>query len=380
MDKIILCLTGGTTGGHFFPLLNVAKEFKKIMEEKRWDYEIFYLGAEPFDRELMQKYDIQIITIPSAKIRRYFDLRNFLDIFKFPMGFLKALWILYLKMPNVIFSKGGYGTLEVVLAGWFLRIPILIHESDAIPGRSNRIAGFFATRIAVSFEKAKKYFSKKKTALIGHPIDPDFDSINPDEEIFKKFNLETDKPIILVLGGSQGAMKINEVIIFSLDKLLMFSQVIHQLGKSLFKEYKQIAEGFILEKVPVRIKYYHPIDFIEHNDLIKLLKISDLVISRAGAGAIFEIAAAGVPSILIPLRKDVAGKHQIENAYEYAHTGAAVVIEEPNFTPDILSSVVHKILNDKATLEFMKKSALEFAKKEATKIIAEELSFLAIKE
>ncbi len=380
MEKIILCLTGGTTGGHFFPLLNVAREFKKIMEEKRWDYEIFYLGAIPFDKELMEKYDIQVITIPAGKLRRYFDIRNFLDIFKFPFGFLKALWVLYIKMPNVIFSKGGYGTLEVILAGWLLRIPILIHESDTIPGRSNRIAGFFANRIAVSFEKTKRYFNKKKTALIGHPIDPDFDNINADKEIFQKFNLEEGKPIILVLGGSQGAMKINEVVIYSLHKLLMFSQVIHQLGKSMFKEYKQIADGFILEKVPVRRKYYHPVDFIDHEDLIKLLKIADLIVSRAGAGTIFEIAAAGAPSILIPLKEDVAGRHQIENAYEYAHTGAAVVIEEPNFTPDIFSSVVHKILNDKATLEFMKKSALEFAKKEATKIIAEELTFLAVKE
>jgi len=380
MDKIILCLTGGTTGGHFFPLLSVAKEFKRIMEEKRWDYEIFYLGAEPFDKELMERNNIQVITIPAGKIRRYFDIRNIFDIFKFPFGFLKALWILYVKMPNVIFSKGGYGTLEVVLAGWLLRIPILIHESDAIAGRSNKIAGIFATRVAVSFEKAKKYFNKRKTALVGHPIDPDFDNINPDEEIYKKFNLEKDKFIILVLGGSQGAMKINDIVIYSLDKLLMFSQVIHQLGKHMFKEYKQIADGFILEKVPVRRKYYHPVDFIEHKDLIKLLKISDLVISRAGAGTIFEIAASGAPSILIPLRENVAGRHQIENAYEYAHTGAAIVIEEPNFTPDILSSVVRKILNDKATLEFMRKSALEFAKKEAAKIIAEELVFLSVKE
>jgi len=380
MDKIILCLTGGTTGGHFFPLLNVAKEFKKIMEEKRWEYEIFYLGAEPFDKELMEKNDIQIITIPCGKLRRYFDIKNFVDIFKFPFGFLKALCILFIKMPNVIFSKGGYGTLEVILAGWILRIPILIHESDAVPGRSNRIADFFANRVAISFEKAKKYFNKKKTAVIGHPIDPDFDNILPDEEIFTKFNLEKDKPIILVLGGSQGSLKINEVVIYSLDKLLMFSQVVHQLGKNLYKEYKQIAEGFILENVPVRRKYYHPIDFIDHQDLIKLLKISDLVVSRAGAGAIFEIATAGVPSILIPLPKEVGGLHQIENAYEYAHTGAAAVIEEPNFTPDIFSAVVHKILNDKATLEFMKKSALEFSKKEAAKIIAEELTFLSIKE
>ncbi len=380
MEKIILCLTGGATGGHLYPLVNVSKVFKSIMEEKRWSYEIFYLGAKPFDEDILKINGIDVFTIPSAKIRRYFDFRNILDIFKFPFGFLKAFWILYIKMPNVIFSKGGYGSLEVVLAAWILRIPILIHESDTIPGRSNRIAGLFATRIAISFEKAKKYFNSKKTALVGHPIDPDFDEIKPDEEIYRKFNLEKNMKTILILGGSQGAMKINDVVIFSLDKLLNLGQVVHQIGKNMIKEYEQIARGFILENIPTKKNYYHPVDFIDHLDLIKLLKISDIVISRAGAGAIFEIAAAGVPSILIPIRENVVGRHQIENAYEYAHTGAAVVIEEQNFTPDIFSSVLKRILNDKETLEFMKKSALEFSKKDAAKLIAEELVFLSVKE
>ncbi len=380
MEKIIICLTGGGTGGHLFPLINVAKFLKKEISLKGWDYEIFYLGAEPFNRESLVKEGINIITIPSAKLRRYFDIRNFIDIFKFPFGFLKSLWVLFLKMPNVVFSKGGYGSLEVVLAAWILRIPVIIHESDSIPGLSNRIAGKFATKIALNFQKAKKYFNPKKTAIIGQPLHPDFEKIIPTDKDYERYKLDKNLPTILVLGGSQGSAKINEVVILSLDKLLKIAQIIHILGPKLYKEDKKVAEGFILENVPVRKHLYHPLDFVEQEELIKLMKMATLIISRAGAGAIFEIAAAGKPSILIPIPENVVGRHQIENAYEYSNTGAAVVIEERNFTPSIFSSVVTRILNDKELLERMAKYAEEFAKKEATEILARELMLFFLEE
>lgn len=380
MEKVVVCLTGGGTGGHLFPLVNVVKALKREFEIKGWDYDFFYLGAEPFRREILEKEGIKIIIIPSAKWRRYFDFRNFLDIFKFPFGFLKSLFVLFVKMPNFVFSKGGFGTLEVVLSAWLLRIPIVIHESDSIPGISNRIAGKFASKIAVNFEKAKKYFNPKKTALIGQPLDPDFDEIMPTDEDYKKWNIDKNLPLILIVGGSQGSLKINETVIFSLDKLLRLGQVVHQLGSKLFKEYSQIAYGFILENVPVRKQYYHPLPFIEHQDLIKLLKMSTLIVSRAGAGAIFEIAAAGKPSILIPLPETTGGRHQIENAYEYSQAGASIVIEEKNFTPPIFSSVVQKVMRDEKLREDMGRYALEFSKKEATQVLVSELIFLVSEE
>ncbi len=380
MEEVRICLTGGGTGGHLFPLINVAKALKKEFEIKGWDYEFFYLGAKPFMEEILEKEGIQVIIIPSAKWRRYFDIKNFLDILKFPFGFLKALFVLFIKMPNFVFSKGGYGTLEVVLAAWFLRIPVIIHESDSIPGISNKIAGKFAKRVAVNFQKAMKYFNPKKTALIGQPLDPDFDEIYPSEEDYKKWNLDKNLPLILVLGGSQGSLKINETIIFSLDTLLKLGQVVHQLGPKLYREYSQIASGFILENIPTKKIYYHPVDFIEHQDLIKLLKMSTLIIARAGAGTIFEIAAVGKPSILIPLPETTGGRHQIENAYEYSQAGACIVIEEKNFTPPIFSSVVKKVMHDEKLREEMSKHALEFSKKDATKILATELMLLISEE
>jgi UDP-N-acetylglucosamine--N-acetylmuramyl-(pentapeptide) pyrophosphoryl-undecaprenol N-acetylglucosamine transferase len=379
MEKIRLCLTGGTTGGHFFPLIFIAKQFKEEMIKRNWNYEIFYLGAPPFDKELMSREGIEVYQIPAGKIRRYFHLMNFIDIFKFPIGLMVALIRLYLLMPNVIFSKGGFGSLEVVIAGWLLRIPIIIHESDSVPGRSNRLAGKFATLIAVNFEEAKKFFNPKKTALIGQPLIPNFDEINVTHEDYLKFNLNPQEKIILVLGGSQGSQKINEVVIFSLNKLLKVAHVVHQLGRTMFNEYSQIADGYILENVPARKKYYHPVDFLDNYDLIKLMKMADLVIARAGAGTIFELAACGVPSILIPLRKEVGGEHQIKNAYAYADSGAAIVIEEKNFFPDLLSTIVIKTLNDDKLLKEMRENALSFARKEATEKIVKEILFLITK-
>lgn len=376
MEKIRLCLTGGTTGGHFFPLIFVARKFKQEMIKRNWPYEIFYLGAPPFDEKIMENENIKVFKIPAGKLRRYFHIMNFFDIFKFPIGFIISLFRLYFLMPNVIFSKGGFGSLEVVLAGWLLRIPIIIHESDTIPGRSNIIAGKFANLIGVNFEESKKYFDSKKTAIIGQPLNPDFDDIKMTSEDYLKFKLDPKEKIILVLGGSQGSQKINDVIIFSLDKLLKIAQVVHILGKEMFDNYSKIADGFILENIPVRKNYYHPIEFLDNHDLIKLMKISDLVISRAGAGTIFELAACGTPSILIPLKKEVGGDHQIKNAYRYADAGASIVIEEKNFFPDLLVTIIMKIFNEPQTIKDMRENALNFSKKDATQKIVNEIIIL----
>ena len=379
MEELRVCLTGGSTGGHFFPLLAVAKLLKRECASRKINLRLIYIGAPPFKENLFEQEGIEVYLIPAGKVRRYFDWRNFIDLFKFPLGLLKTFWLVYRFMPDVVFSKGGYGSLEVVVSAWFFRIPILIHESDSIPGRSNRLAGKFATKIAISFSKSKKYFDRRKTALIGQPLDPDFDDLQPTDKDYEKFSLEKDKPIILVIGGSQGSLRINEIVIESLDVLLHLGQVVHQLGEKLYYEYKQIADGYILENVPVRKKYYHPLGLIEHQDLIKLMKMSTVIISRAGAGSIFEISACGKPSILIPIREEVSGRHQIENAYEYAETGAAMVIEEPNLTKGILTSLIQKLLTEPETRKIMSQSALEFSKKEATKYLVQELLFLALK-
>ncbi|MEK7673898.1 MAG: UDP-N-acetylglucosamine--N-acetylmuramyl-(pentapeptide) pyrophosphoryl-undecaprenol N-acetylglucosamine transferase [Patescibacteria group bacterium] len=379
-EPIRIAITGGASGGHLFPLISVTKAIKKEAEQKNWNIEIFYVGAPVFKKEILEEENISYYPLASSKIRRYFDPRNLIDILKFPLGIFQALKILYKFMPDAIFSKGGPGSLQVVFASWLLKIPILIHESDSIPGRTNLKSARFATKIAVSFEQAKKYFPKNKTALIGNPIDPDFDRLEPTNGDYENLKLDKDRKIILIQGGSQGAQKINDVIIESVPQILKMAQVVHQVGEKNFQETRLTAEGFILEETPTKKSDYHAYGFIPHNNLIIIMKMADLIISRAGGGAIFEIAAAGKPSILVPLPEEVAGRHQIENAYEYANTGACSVIEQPNFTTHILNSVIKKILEDNETQKSMSESAKQFAKPQAAQMIAKEIIYLITKE
>ncbi|MCL5257616.1 MAG: UDP-N-acetylglucosamine--N-acetylmuramyl-(pentapeptide) pyrophosphoryl-undecaprenol N-acetylglucosamine transferase [Patescibacteria group bacterium] len=377
MPKTIICVTGGSTGGHFFPLLTVSQALFEEARQTGQALEVFYLGGQPLEPKTLLQNNIAVSIIASAKWRGYFDPRNIVDILKFPLSLIQAFWAIYKTMPDAIFSKGGPGSLPVVIAGWFFRVPILIHESDSIPGKSNLIAAKFAKKIAVAFNRAKKYFPAAKTALVGQPIDLDFNQIEPDQTTFIKFGLDRTRPIILIIGGSQGSQKINDVALESLAELLNLSQIIHQTGRKNFEDARLIAQGYILENLPTKKSDYHPLAFIDHRDLIELIKMSDIIISRAGSSSIFEIAAAGKPSILVPLPETTSNRHQIENAYDFAETGAAVVIEQPNFNKNILVAMVKSLLVDIETKKSMSVAALKFAKLQAANLIAKELILLS---
>jgi UDP-N-acetylglucosamine--N-acetylmuramyl-(pentapeptide) pyrophosphoryl-undecaprenol N-acetylglucosamine transferase len=377
IEKIRICLTGGSTGGHLIPLILVTRFLKEKAKETRDEVEFFYLGPEPIKREILEKEGIKIYILPEIKLRKYFSLENFLDFLKSPFVFLKILWILFWRMPNVIFSKGGPTSFLVVLAGWFLRIPILIHESDSIPGLANKLSSRFATRIAVSFVETKKFFPEKKTAFTGHPVDTLIFSQPIFEEDYKRFKLNPEEKITVVLGGSQGSKFINDLILDSLDSLLKITQIVHITGEKNFAEVYETAKGLIMKKVPMREKNYHAYPFLNPEDLALLLKLSNLVISRAGAGSIFEIAMAGVPSILIPIRKEVAGDHQIKNAYIYSQHGACIVLEENNATPSLLLTSIRRIFENPEVENNMRKNAKSFAKPEALQLIGQEIWHLA---
>jgi len=375
-EPLRIALTGGATGGHLFPLLAVATVLRREAETRHRQLELTYVGVPPFHRETLERSGVATYPIAATKLRRYLAVANFIDLLKFPLGLLQSLIILYRLMPDVLLSKGGPGSVQVVVAAWFFRIPILVHETDSIPGRANLISARLATRIGVSFEAAKEYFPAAKVALIGNPIDPDFDRITPQAEDYDNLKLDRQRPIVLVVGGSQGAQRINEVIVEAIPQLLPLAQVVHQIGEQRFQETRLEAEGFILEQVPAKKHDYHPFGFIPHEHLVLLLKMADLIISRAG-GSIFEIAAAGKASILVPLSAAVVGRHQIENAYAYANTGACTVIEEANLTSHILTSIVQKVLTDTNGREQMAVAARAFAKPAAAETVARELLYLA---
>jgi len=380
MEEIRICFTGGATGGHFYPLLFTLRELKKIAQERNLNLKYFYVGVEPLDRRALEEEGVKIYILPSFKIRRYFSFENFIDIFlKMPLAFFLSFFYLFKIMPDVLFSKGGTSAFPPVLISWLFRIPILIHDSDSIPGWTNKVSAKFASKIALAFEETKRFFRNKEVLIVGQPIDERIIYTPLSQEDYERFGLSPKEYLILVLGGAQGSQFLNDLIIECLPELLKFSQVVHLTGKKFFQEAYSFALGKIRTTIPLREKNYKAFPFLKNEDLLILMKLSDLIISRAGSGTIFEIAALGKPSILIPLAEEVVGKHQKENAFLYSKTGAAYFLEEKNAQPNLLLFYIKEVLTKEEIKEKMKKAALKFYKPGAEKKIAEELIFLALK-
>lgn len=334
-----IVLTGGGTGGHLFPLVAVAN---KVKEKIGPDAEFLYIGSgAEMEKNIMKQEGIPVKFVLSGKMRRYFSFENFLDFFKVPCGFFQSLWILLKFMPDAIFSKGGYVAVPVVLAAWVYRIPILIHESDSIPGISNQFLSRFANRIAVAYPSAEEYFPKDKTALTGNPVR--FQVTDGDPVMMRtQLGFTSARKTLLVLGGSQGSRVINEAIVKILPQLLHSYQVIHQTGEGNFN---QVVSEAALQGIKVGRDGYFATTFMNANQLRDAFALCDLVISRAGATFIAEIAANEKPAILIPLGSS-ANDHQRMNAFALAKIGAAFVLEESNLGQHLLLEKIEKILND----------------------------------
>ncbi len=375
-EEVRICLTGGTTGGHLFPLIFVAREVKKIAEQRNLPLKIFYLGSKPFKEEILKEEGIEVYLIPEVKLRKYFTFKNFVDFLKLPFNFFLAFYYLFKFLPNVIFSKGGPGSLGVVISGFILGIPVIIHDSDSIPGLTNRFSSFFAKKIYLAFESAQKYFPLEKTKVVGQPIDQYLIKEPITLKDYERYGLDPYRKVILVLGGSQGSQFLNDLIVSILPELLNLAQVVHQTGEKNFKETYIYAQGILAQKNKEKIKDYHPFSFLPHDETIYLMKMADLIITRAGSSTIFEISALGKPSILIPIEKRIAGMHQIMNARIYQKYGACIVLEEENAKPHLLLSTIREILTNPSLIENLEKGAKKFAKVDSAKIIAEELIIL----
>jgi UDP-N-acetylglucosamine--N-acetylmuramyl-(pentapeptide) pyrophosphoryl-undecaprenol N-acetylglucosamine transferase len=363
-----IVFTGGGTGGHIFPIIAISREIRRLHLGE--DLKLFYYGPKDnFSSTVLSQEGIKIKIIPGGKIRRYGGLvtrfSNFVDIFfKIPWGIFRAFISLFFLSPDVIFSKGGYGSFPTVIAGWLLRTPIFLHESDISPGLANRILGRFALEVFTSFPRTE-YFSPRKMTLIGNPIRRELleGSKEEAEELLK---LTGEKPVILVFGGSQGAQKINETLFSILPEFLSHFEIIHQCGSKNFEEAKQLIRAITNPEIR---RYYHLYPFLKESELRQAYQATDIIVSRAGSGSIFEIAALGKPSILVPISGS-AQNHQQKNAYAYAANGASFVIEEANLTPRFFLEKLRFLAYSPDALENMSKKALEFSKPRAAQIIA----------
>lgn len=365
-----IVFAGGGTGGHFYPIIAIAEEVILLAEQEHLaGLELYYASDEPYDKELLARTQLSFIPITAGKMRTYFSIKNFVDLFKTLYGCFLATVRLAVLYPDVVFGKGGYASFPTLFAARLLRIPVVIHESDIVPGRVNLWIGKYATKIALSYPEAEKYFAHKdRIALTGQPIRRSLREV-PEEDPYAELALDASIPVILVIGGSQGAGRINENLIDIMSRLVLEYQVIHQTGEGNY-EWMQKRAGEVLTGNMYAARY-HPFPYLSSKQLGLAAKAATLVISRAGSG-IFEIALWRKPAILIPL-PIAHHDHQRENAYSYARTGAATIIEEQNLKPELFLSVIHAIMGDETKRAAMIAGAQQFAKTDAAEKIAQVL-------
>lgn len=377
-------LTGGGTGGHVYPLLAVVDAFSsQTVEDARGmkqdlDIAVSYAGpAGPFDREFKER-QIRTYRIASSKFRRYLSVQNVIDVPKFVWSVLQALVVVYRVMPDVVFSKGGPGALAVVLAARFYFVPVIIHESDAVPGLTNRLSARFAKRIAVAFEDAKRFFPERKTAVTGNPIRSEFlANLIPSSAAKAGFRFDPRVPALLVLGGSQGAATLNDFVCDNLKVLLADFQVIHQAGERNVASVREVTRTLLAELGPDVAARYRLEGTFDVRSLALAFSAADVVVSRSGSG-IFEIAAAGKPAFLVPLEGSANG-HQKEDALAYAKAGAAVVFEGQNFTVHVVLMKLKELLGDRNAYDAMASAAKRFARTDAASLVAEEVVKLGLR-
>lgn len=372
-----ILFTGGGTGGHFYPVIAVAEALHdRVVERRIITPELYFMAPDAYNERALFDNDLKFIPVTSGKVRRYFSLLNITDAFKTLFGCIKAVFKVYSIYPDVVFGKGGYASFPALFAAKLLRIPVVIHESDSHPGRVNAWAGKFARKIAISYPTAAQYFGKKnqdKIAYTGNPIRPEI-AIPLTNGAHEFLKLEAKTPVVFILGGSQGATAINDVIIEALPDLLNRYQIIHQTGRANLEEI-QSTSGVILKDHPYKYRY-HPFDYLNELAMRMASGVSDIIVSRAGS-SIFEIAAWGIPSIIIPLPTSVS-HDQTTNALAYARTGAASVIEESNLHAHILASEIDRIYNSPEIKETMRTKAKAFSRLDSASIIADAILDIAL--
>ncbi len=373
-----IALTGGGTGGHFYPLIAVAEQIHALAEERKLlTPQLLYLGPVPFDREALVEQNIEHIAAPVGKVRRYRSVLNIFDFFRVAWGTVRSLIQLFNLYPDVIFSTGGYAAFPTLAAARILNIPVIVYDADAQPGRVSLWSSKFAQAIGVAHPDAAENFPRtvrERIARVGHPIRHELE--HPIKEGGHEFlKLDRSVPTILVLGGSQGAQVINNAIIDALPLLIKKYNVVHQTGKANYDEVAGMAR-LITEEARYDNRY-RCFGLLNALALRMSAGIASLVVSRAGSGTLFEIAAWGMPSIVIPIPEDVS-HDQVRNAYSYARAGAAVVIEQKNLTPHILSAEIDRLLENHEELVRMGGAAQKFAQPDAAKKIARILLDVAL--
>ena len=351
-----IVMTGGGTAGHVTPNIALMPRLKEL------GYDITYIGSyNGIEKSLIESKNIKYYGIDSGKLRRYFDWKNFSDPFRVIHGYGQARSLLKKIKPDIVFSKGGFVSVPVVLAAKSLKIPAIIHESDMTPGLANKIAMRGAVKICCNFPETLKYLPEGQGVLTGSPIREELKN-GSKEKAYAFTGLNDKKPIIMIMGGSTGSVFINNALRGSLDVLLPRFQIIHLCGKGNYDKSLEEKEG------------YCQYEYIS-KELPDLFAAADLLVSRAGANAICEILALRKPNILIPLSKNASRGDQILNARSFEKQGFSYVIEEEDVTEESLTSAITEVYDSREKyLQKMEESNQLDSIKAITDLIEETVS------
>jgi UDP-N-acetylglucosamine--N-acetylmuramyl-(pentapeptide) pyrophosphoryl-undecaprenol N-acetylglucosamine transferase len=353
MSKKRIVFTGGGTAGHVTPNIAIIND----LDHNDWD--IKYIGSKRgIEKELIEKINVPYYQISSGKLRRYIDMENIKDIFRVLKGCFEAKRHLKKLKPQIVFSKGGFVSVPVIIAAKTLGIPTFIRESDLTPGLANKISQRFATKIFTSFEETKEYFPKDKTMVIGSPIRKEI--LRGNSLKGRKFLGFNDQlPILTIMGGSLGAKKINEAVRGSLKDLTKNNyQIVHLCGKG------------NLDKTLVEFKRYRQFEYV-NDELPDILAATNVVITRGGSNAIFEFLALKIPMLIIPLSKKQSRGDQILNAKSFEDRGYSLTLEEESLSGKSLLAALDNLEKSKGKLiTAMEKSV----QGDALKIIVKEIN------
>lgn len=378
LNTNVVFFTGGGTGGHIYPGLAVADELKKIISQDHKTVVINWIGcSRGMDKNIVEKAigpdgENTINTfygIPSGKLRRYFSLKNFTDVFKIIGGFISAFFILLKNRPAVLFSKGGFVSVPPCLAARILHIPVYTHECDFTLGLANRINFKSAKKMFVSYEETKRRMdevNQSRVIVTGNPVRPVFYSANAEKgfEFLKLDPSKISKPVLLVLGGSSGAKQINDLVFENINFLCENFIVIHQTG---------LINGNINQTTELKSKFsndYYPYEFI-YTEMPDVLACSDLILSRAGANSIWEAAVLLKPMVLIPLCGNGTRGDQVDNAEFFVKEEAAEMLLGKDANSENLKTILSKMTNKDYLFNYSEKIKLLVQKKRPAEYIAE---------
>lgn len=347
-----ILFTGGGSAGHVTPNIALIKKFRS----EGWN--IFYIGSSKgIEKELISKLNVSYFEISTGKLRRYFSWQNFIDPIKIIYGIFQAFFLCLKIKPDVVFSKGGFVSIPVVVSSWLLRIPIVIHESDLTPGLANRLSFGFASKICITFDETKKYIrNQQKIITTGTPIREELLYGDLDKGL-KLCGFSKGKKIILVYAGGLGSENINKIIRELLPKLLIKFQVIHICGKN------KLGDNLNLQG-------YKQFAYL-NNEFADVLACASIVICRAGANSIYELLTLNKPHILIPLPKSVSRGDQIFNAQYFSKQGFSYLLFEENLNPKSLYEKVLWINQHEAEVI---DNLAKFAKRNSVKLIYDIIS------